>query len=57
MNTENAPTVTRKCFQDTSSTTERNIFATMIVCTLGIQKKNMTNFAKRTELTGLFGEI
>lgn len=35
---------------------ERNIFATMIVCTLGIQKKNMTNFAKRTELIGLFGE-
>lgn len=28
----------------------------MIVCTLGIQKKNMTNFAKRTELIGLFGD-
>ena len=27
----------------------------MIACTLGIQKKNTTNFAKRTELTGLFG--
>lgn len=36
--------------------TERNIFARMIVCTLGIQKKNMTNFAKRTEHIGLFGE-
>ena len=56
MNTENAPTVTRKCFQDMSLTMERNIFAMMIVCTLGIQKKNMMNFAKRTEDIGLFGE-
>lgn len=38
-------------------TTERNIFATMIVCTLGIQKKNTTNFAKRTEDIGLLGEV
>ena len=32
-------------------------FVKMIVCTLGIQKKNMTNFAKRTELIGRFGEV
>jgi hypothetical protein len=40
-----------------SSMTERNISAMTIVCTLGIQKKNMTSYAKRTELTGLLGEI
>jgi hypothetical protein len=34
----------------------RNIFAMTIVYALGIRKKNMMNFAKRTEVTGLFGE-
>lgn len=56
MNTENARTVMRKCFQDMSLMMERNIFVMMIVCTLGIRKKNMTNFAKRTELIGPYGE-
>ena len=55
-NTENAPTVTKKCFQAMSLTMVRNIFVTMNAYTLGIQKKNTMNCAKRTGHIGRFGK-